>query len=206
MTKNFQKYLLQIVLCQFITLWGPMFLSSLTLSISNPGFTFGYEPNTKMSYLASTCLILMDLVVFYLHPIILKCRISILKKQQEGIKGSRDLKLRKEYERNSKTLIRLNQQFYSFKKLELNFETIVQMTLSLLLYFYSTSTTRTSHSLLSVFSKESANDQLSQNETCVSINLSNESKIGIEVNVLKCLPPTVAIILNFSLSFVSFTR
>ena len=194
------------MLCQFITLWGPMFLSSLTLSISNPGFTFGYEPNTKMSCLASTCLILMDLAVFYLHPIILKCRISILKKQQEGIKGSRDLRLRQEYETNSKTLIRLNQQFYSFKKLELNLETIVQMTLSLLLYFYSTSNTRTSHSLLSVFSKESANDQLSQNETCVSINLSNESKIGIEVNFLKCLPPTVAIILNFSLSFISFTR
>ena len=92
MTKNFQKYLLQIVLCQFITLWGPMFLSSLTLSISNPGFTFGYEPDTKMSCLASTFLILMDLAVFYLHPIILKCRISILKKQQEGIKGNRDLR------------------------------------------------------------------------------------------------------------------
>ena len=148
----------------------------------------------------------MDLAVFYLHPIILKCRISILKKQQEGIKGSRDLKLRQEYETNSKTLIRLKQQFYSFKKMELNFETIVQMTLSLLLYFYSTSTTRTSHSLLSVFSKESADDQLSQNETCIGINLSNESKIGIEVNVLKCLPPTVAIISNFSLSFISFTR
>jgi hypothetical protein len=89
---NFQKYLLQIVLCQFITLWGPMFLSSLSLSISNPGFTFGYEPNTKMPCVASTCLILMDLAVFYLHPIILKFRISILKKQQERIKGSRDLR------------------------------------------------------------------------------------------------------------------
>ena len=127
--KKIPIFYLQIVLCQFITLWGPMFISSLTLSISNPGFTFGYEPNTKMSCLASTCLILMDLAVFYLHPIILKCRISILKKQQEGIKGSRDLKLRQEYETNSKTLIRLKQQFYSFKKMELNFETIVQMTL-----------------------------------------------------------------------------
>ena len=194
------------MLCQFIALWGPMFLSSLTLSISNPGFTFGYEPNTKMPCLASTCLILMDLAVFYLHPIILKCRISILKKQQEGIKGSRDLRLRQEYERNSKTLIRLNQQFYSFKKLELNFETIVQMTLSLLLYFYSTSTTRTEHSLLSLFNKESAYDHLARNETCFGVNLSNDSKIGIQVNFLKCLPTTAAIILNFSLSFISFTR
>ena len=194
------------MLCQFITLWGPMFLSSLTLSISNPGFTFGYKPNTKMSCLASTCLILMDLAIFYLHPIILKWRISVLKKQQEGIKGSRDLRLRKEYEKNSKTLLRLKKQFYSFKKLELNFETIAQMTLSLLVYFYSTSNTRTSQSLLSIFSKESADVQLSQNETCLGISLSDESKIGIEVSFLKCLPPTAAIILNFSLSFISFTR
>ena len=194
------------MLCQFITLWGPMFLSSLTLSISNPGFTFGYEPNTKMPCLASTCLILMDLAIFYLHPIILKWRISVLKKQQEGIKGSRDLRLRKEYEKNSKTLLRLKKQFYSFKKLELNFETIAQMTLSLLVYFYSTSNTRTSQSLLSIFSKESADVQLSQNETCLGISLSDESKIGIEVSFLKCLPTTAAIILNFSLSFISFTR
>ena len=85
-------------------------------------------------------------------------------------------------------------------------ETVIQMTLSLLLFFYGTSPTRTSHALLSLFNKESANDQLSQNETCFGVNLSSDSKIGIEVNVLKCLPTTVAIILNFSLSFISFTR
>ena len=80
------------------------------------------------------------------------------------------------------------------------------MTLSLLLYFYGTSLTRTSHALVSLFYKESANDQLSQNETCFGVNPSIDSKIGIEVNFLKCLPTTAAIILNFSLSFISFTR
>ena len=168
-----------------------MFLSSLTLSISNPGFTFGCEPNKDMQCMTSVCLTLMDLSIFYLHPIILRWRISVLTKEQEGIDKSKNLALSQKYEKNAEILDLLNEEFFA---------------LSLLLYFYGTSPTRTSHALLSLFNKESANDQLSQNETCFGVNLSSDSKIGIEVNVLKCLPTTVAIILNFSLSFISFTR
>ena len=108
------------MLCQFIVLWMPMFLSSLTLSISNPGFTFGCEPNKDMNCMASVCLVLMDLSVFYLHPIILRWRISVLTKEQEGIDKSRNLALSQKYEKNAKILDRLNAQFFAFKKLELN--------------------------------------------------------------------------------------
>ena len=108
------------MLCQFIVLWMPMFLSSLTLSISNPGFTFGCEPNKDMNCMASLCLVLMDLSVFYLHPIILRWRISVLTKEQEGIDKSRNLALSQKYEKNAKILDRLNAQFFAFKKLELN--------------------------------------------------------------------------------------
>ena len=108
------------MLCQFIVLWMPMFLSSLTLAISNPGFTFGCEPNDDMQCIASVCLILLDLCVFYLHPIILGWRISVLKKVQEGINKSRNLALSQKYEKNAKILERLNGQFLAFKKLELN--------------------------------------------------------------------------------------
>ena len=115
-----KKHLLQIVLCQFIVLWMPMFLSSLTLSISNPGFTFGCEPNNDMQCIASVCLTLMDLSVFYLHPIILRWRISVLTKEQEGIDKSRNLALSQKYEKNAEILDLLNEQFFAFKKLELN--------------------------------------------------------------------------------------
>ena len=108
------------MLCQFIVLWMPMFLSSLTLSISNPGFTFGCEPNNDMQCIASVCLTLMDLSVFYLHPIILRWRISVLTKEQEGIDKSRNLALSQKYEKNAEILDRLNEQFFAFKKLELN--------------------------------------------------------------------------------------
>ena len=118
--KKGKKHLLQIVLCQFIVLWMPMFLSSLTLSISNPGFTFGCEPNEDMQCIASVCLTLMDLSIFYLHPIILRWRISVLTKEQEGIDKSRNLALSQKYEKNAEILDRLNEQFFAFKKLELN--------------------------------------------------------------------------------------
>ena len=118
--KIIKKHLLQIVLCQFIVLWMPMFLSSLTLSISNPGFTFGCEPNNDMQCIASVCLTLMDLSIFYLHPIILRWRISVLTKEQEGIDKSRNLALSQKYEKNAEILDLLNEQFFAFKKLELN--------------------------------------------------------------------------------------
>ena len=108
------------MLCQFIVLWVPMFLSSLTLSISNPGFTFGCEPNNDMQCIASVCLTLMDLSVFYLHPIILRWRISVLTKEQEGIEKSRNLALSQKYEKNAEILDLLNEQFFAFKKMELN--------------------------------------------------------------------------------------
>ena len=108
------------MLCQFIVLWVPMFLSSLTLSISNPGFTFGCEPNNDIQCIASVCLTLMDLSVFYLHPIILRWRISVLTKEQEGIDKSRNLAISHKYEKNAEILDRLNEQLFSFKKLELN--------------------------------------------------------------------------------------
>ena len=118
--KIIKKHLLQIVLCQFIVLWMPMFLSSLTLSISNPGFTFGCEPNNDMQCIASVGLTLMDLSIFYLHPIILRWRISVLTKEQEGIDKSRNLALSQKYEKNAEILDLLNEQFFAFKKLELN--------------------------------------------------------------------------------------
>ena len=183
-----------------------MFLSSLQLTLSNPGFTLGYEPEADLSGTESFCLVFLDLFFFYLHPIILKFRLSTLKMHQKGIKKSLDLNLTVEYEKNAKTLLRLTKQFYSFKKLELNLETIVQMTLSLLLYLYSVSSTRTTHSLLALFNNESPENNLSANESCFGISMSTGSNLGFELNVLKCIPTTVTIILNFTLSFISFTR
>ena len=130
-----------------------MFLSSLKLTVSNPGFTFGYKPDAKLSCCGSFCLSLIDISLFFIHPIVFQFKISILKNQQEGLKASRDLGQSEKFRKNSRKILKLKRQFYAFKKLELNLETITQMTLSVLLYLYSISSTRTSHSLLSIFNK-----------------------------------------------------
>ena len=106
-----------------------MLLSSLRLSISNPGFTFGYESMADASNWEKAGLVFFDLLFFLVHPIILKVRTSALNKQQEAIKASRNVSLSEKFERNMQTIIRKEKEYYAFKKIELGFETLFQITL-----------------------------------------------------------------------------
>jgi hypothetical protein len=56
---------------------------------------------------------------------------SSLIKQQEAIKTSRNVTLSEKFERNMQTLIRLENEFYASKRIELGFETLFQITLRL---------------------------------------------------------------------------
>ena len=105
-----------------------MLLSSLKLSVSNPGFTFGYE-SLLFSNWEKAGLVFFDLLFFLIHPIALKIRISALNKQQEAIKASRNVTLSEKFERNMQTIIRKENEYYAFKRLELGFETLFQITL-----------------------------------------------------------------------------
>ena len=207
---------LQIVIFQSISLLTPMFLSSLMLSISNPGFTFGYECNAKLSCFQSGMIIVCDLVFFFLHPLIMKLRLTALKKYQEGIKKSMDMQLTKKHNQNSATLLKLQEQFNNYKKFELNFETMAQMTFSLILYLYSISSTRTFHSLLSVFDTAIIwkSDRMTTsfynptfmiaNETCYGMHFDETGNFHLDF--LKCIPTDVVVILNFVFSIALFTR
>ena len=104
-----------------------MLLSSLKLSVSNPGFTFGYE--FIGSNWEKAGLVFFDLLFFLVHPIVLKVRTSALNKQQEAIKASRNVTLSEKFERNMQTIIRKENEYYAFKKIELGFETLFQITL-----------------------------------------------------------------------------
>ena len=98
-------------------LWTPMFLSSLRLTISNPGFMLGYEPDAKLSCLETAGLVFFDLALFLLHPIILWFRIASLNIQQTAMKESRDLNQSAKYNKNLQKLTVLKNQFYSYKRL-----------------------------------------------------------------------------------------
>ena len=197
-----------IVLGQFLSLWVPMFLATLRLTASYAGFSIGYETTKRTSKVLMTCLRLTDLILFVFSPIILKFQLSVLKKYQDGIKQSRNQTLKERYGKNSVELVKLKHQFNIFKKLELNLETIIQMTLSVILYLYSTSETRTSQSLLAVINKNSTlpTDEKTEKQTCFDISFSNENPLWLKIDVLKCLPPLLVISLNFFMSFLSFTR
>ena len=106
-----------------------MLLSSLRLSVSNPGFTFGFESNADVSIWEKAGLVFFDLLCFLIHPIMLKVKTSSLIKQQEAIKTSRNVTLSEKFERNMQTLIRLENEFYASKRIELGFETLFQITL-----------------------------------------------------------------------------
>ena len=131
----------------------PMFLSSVRLMISNPGFTLGFEPNVKLSGTKTFCIVLADLALFLLHPIILQFNISSLKIQQKALKKSKDLNYSTKYDKNLRRMIRMKNQLYSYKRLELNLESMFQMTISLVLYLYAKSETTITNSLKAVFSK-----------------------------------------------------
>ena len=105
-----------------------MLLSSLKLSVSNPGFTFGYE-SLLFSNWEKAGLVFFDLLCFLIHPIMLKVKTSSLNKQQEAIKISRNVTLSEKYERNMQTIITMENEYYAFKKIELGFETLFQITL-----------------------------------------------------------------------------
>ena len=131
----------------------PMFLSSLRLSISKPGFMVGVDSELKLSNMETAGFVFVDLALFLFHPLILLFKISSLKIQQEAIRMSRDLNYSARYNKNVKNLTVLENQYASYKRLEINLESIFQMTLSLLLYFYATSSTTTTQSLKSVFNQ-----------------------------------------------------
>ena len=133
-----------------------MFLSSVRLTISNPGFILGNQPDKKLSNLEKSCAIFMDLLLFLLHPIILQIRISSLKLQQDAIKKSRDMNLSNKYKENLAKIIQMKDQYFSYKRLELNLETIFQMTTSMLVYFYVSSETTTTNSLKEAFNEENS--------------------------------------------------
>ena len=106
-----------------------MLLSSLKLSVSNPGFTFGYGSIADASNWEKAGLVFFDLLFFLVHPIVLKVRTSALNKQQEAIKASRNVTLSEKFERNMQTIIRKENEYYAFKRIELGFETLFQITL-----------------------------------------------------------------------------
>ena len=106
-----------------------MLLSSLKLSVSNPGFTFGNESMADVSNWEKAGLVFFDLLFFLVHPIVLKVRTSALNKQQEAIKASRNVTLSEKFERNMQTIIRKENEYYAFKRIELGFETLFQITL-----------------------------------------------------------------------------
>ena len=133
-----------------------MFLSSVRLTISNPGFILGNQPDKNLSNVEKSCAIFMDLLLFLLHPIILQIRISSLKLQQDAIKKSRDMNLSNKYKENLAKIIQMEDQYFSYKRLELNLETIFQMTTSMLVYFYVSSETTTTNSLKEAFNKENS--------------------------------------------------
>ena len=137
-------------------LWTPMFLSSVRLTISNPGFILGNQPDKNLSNVEKSCAIFMDLLLFLLHPIILQIRISSLKLQQDAIKKSRDMNLSNKYKENLAKIIQMEDQYFSYKRLELNLETIFQMTTSMLVYCYVSSETTTTNSLKEAFNEENS--------------------------------------------------
>ena len=106
-----------------------MLLSSLKLSVSKPGFTFGFESIADVSNWEKAGLVFFDLLCFLIHPIMLKVKTSSLNKQQEAIKISRNVTLSEKYERNMQTTITMENEYYAFKKIELGFETLFQITL-----------------------------------------------------------------------------
>ena len=197
----------QIVFVQFLLLWSPMFASSWSLAVSNPGFIFGFEPNTGLTEWEKIGFIILDLLFFLLHPIILKLRSSSLCQQQEAIKESLDLRLSEQYEKNLAKITQLNNYYYSYKRLELNWETILQITLSMILFLYGKSNTTTSNSLKALFKDEvRIPEKLLKNASSFQ-DPTFVNAYWLDINtILDGIDPTYAIVFNFAISILSFTR
>ena len=194
---------LQVVFVQFLLLWSPMFASSWSFAISNPGFTFGLEPGADLTEWEEPCFIFLDLLCFLVHPIVLKFRSSSLCQEQEAIEKSLDLRLSEQYDKNSAKITILDQFYYGYKRIELNMETIIQMVLSLILFLYGKSSTTIANSLKALFSDEVAiPDKSFQDPSFARVNA-----YWFDFNtILDGIDPTYAIVFNFGISVLSFTR
>ena len=193
-------------------LWTPMMLSSISLTVANPGFTIGYEPNKKPSGCKTFGLVLVDLLLFLLHPTILQFQISSLRIQNESIKKSLDLNQSPKYTKNLEKIIKKENQLFTYKRLELNLETIFQMTASLLLYLYAQSETTTTNSLKAVFDTEKSNIKKS-NDTWCDEKFNSNLLVSLNIDYIPCIQsylpaidPIYIVIFNFLFSFLSYTK
>ena len=186
-----------------------MFASSWSLAISNPGFTFGLEPGTELTEWEEPGFILLDLLCFLVHPIVLKFRCSSLCQQQEAIKKSRDLRLSEQYDKNLAKITLLDRYYYGYKRLELNMETIIEIVISVILFLYGKSLTTTTNSLKALFSDEVTIPEKSFKNTSSfqDPNFARFNAYWLDINtILDDFDPTYAIVFNFTISVLSFTR
>ena len=140
----------QICVCLGVTILLPYWLSSLRLSLKNPGFSLGLK---NVGYTRWIFCFFIDQLLWIFHPIFLSLQEAYL-----IIKNQMILKLKdvhdERYIQNLEKLKQVTLYLKLYKKMELNLETIFQLTGKLILIALVESQTRTTQGLLTIFDEK----------------------------------------------------
>ena len=125
----------------------PFWLSSLRLSLNNPGISFGLKNDGLKQW--AFC-IFIDQLLWIFHPLFLSLQEAYIITQNQMMLESKQIDNEK-YSQNIEKQKELGLYLKMFKKLESNLETIFQMTGRIILLALVGSNTRTTQSLSTIF-------------------------------------------------------
>ena len=151
----FNKYpfvCLKVCICLGASIILPFWLSGLRLSLTCPGVSLGMDNQGLKKRL---CCYMVDQLIWLFHPIFISFQLTYYQVDMEMMLGQRNVnekRFTRNIERKKKLFLYLN----TYNKMELNFETIFQMTGKIILLALVWSKTRTSHGLLTVFENKDA--------------------------------------------------
>ena len=95
----------------------------------------------------------LDQILCFLHPMIFLLRVTLLEMQNKMMRNSKDINDEK-YSQNLQEQEKFLMCLRVYKKMELNIETIFQMTGKMILILLVNSETRTTQALLTVFEEK----------------------------------------------------
>ena len=144
---NYPFVCLKVCICLGASIILPFWLSGIRLSLTCPGVSLGLDNKGLKKKLFCY---MVDQLFWLFHPIFISFQLTYSQIKIEMMLGQKNVNgevFTRNIERKEKLFLYLK----NYKKMELNIETIFQMTGKIILLALVWSETRTSHGLLTVF-------------------------------------------------------
>ena len=139
-------------MCLIASVVFPLWISSLRLSVTTPGYSLNSNKSNGNSNCLKRCIIfIFDQLLSLIHPVLLQCQLIVLEREYVKIVNMNDKSKNEAFLQIIQKRKKLDYQMKIFKKLELNIETIFQLCGQFLLLLLAESETRTLQAFTALF-------------------------------------------------------